>query len=169
MSSNDLVYRTAREWREADGGELFGGFARVLQPSPGNLTYHAVKRVRSNAKTIFAPPRQVSTPPAPTVQKPRWSQERVDALPRISGHLTRLGDEVVTGRNSNPYVRCKCTGGGSACAGEIWVAASVYASERRPRSCKPCCQALRRKTMAFTDKGYQHARDFAVLEREQAA
>lgn len=170
--SNDLVYRTAREWREADGGTLFGGFARVLQPSPGSLTYHAVKRVRSNAATQFTPPRKHVEPTpekTPAYSRPRWTQERIDALPRTSGSLTRIGDSIVSGRNNNPYVRCKCTDGGPACAGEILIAASVYASERRPRSCKPCCQARRRRTMAFTDKGYEHGREYAEAERSRAA
>lgn len=176
MSSNDLVYRTAREWREADGGQLFGGFARVLQPSPGGIVYRDQPIARANAAARYPSPtkrhesRQARSAPdatQATSRRPRWTQDRIDALPRTSGTLTRIGDAIVSGRKNNPYVPCVCTGGSERCMRRIYVAASVYASAQRPKSCKPC--AGKRQAAAFTTKGYANAREYAAAERGKAA
>lgn len=178
MSSNDLVYRTHREWREADGSALFGGFARVLAPSPGSIAYRDVVQARSNAATQFTPagkryeskhaehtPEKVA---ATGIKRPRWTPERIATLPRTSGSLTRVGDELITGRNNNPFVPCACSGSSPRCAKRTLVAASVYAGDSRPKGCKPCSHERARRANAFTNKGYQHAREFVAAEKTAA-
>lgn len=181
MSSNDLVYRTAREWREADGGQLFGGFARILQPSPGGITYRAVEQARSNAGTQLVPvgeravskhaPRMPAKVALTDRKNSRWTLERIQALPRTSGQLTRLGDAIETAERANRKtgklrteytVACQCS-----CGRVIRTQVHTWVSMSRPRSCRPCTYVRQRKSSAFTERGYQHARDFAAAAQEK--
>jgi hypothetical protein len=178
MSSNDLVYRTHADWREAYGSELFGGFARMLKPSPGSVVYRGVVQARANAATQFTPAgkRYASKHAERTPEKvppsrkvPRWTTERIAALPRTSGSLTRIGDELTRGPNSNPYVACKCDGGSAGCVKRILVEANVFARDSRPRGCKACSHERARRANAFTSKGYRNGRDIVAAQKGKAA
>jgi hypothetical protein len=188
MSSNDLVYRSSREWRGAHGDSLAcakpgsdvcpEGFARQLTYGCSGVVYRDVPIVRSNAATQFTPagkryeskhaehtPERVATT---GIKRPRWTPERIAALPRTSGSLTRIGDELITGRNNNPFVPCVCSGSSPRCAKRTMVAASVYAGDSRPKGCKPCGHDRARRANAFTNKGYQTAREYVAADKTAA-
>ncbi len=173
MSSNDLVYRTHADWREAYGFELFGGFARMLKPSPGSVVFRDVARVRHNACVPLERKRpQRAETAAPQRHATPWTPERIAALPRTSGQLTRIGDKInviqcanrKTGKLRTKYtVACQCT-----CGKVIHPQISTWVSLSRPRSCRPCVFVRQRKGLAFTDKGYAQGREFAA-QRGKAA
>lgn len=170
-----MAFRSNHEWSAANGDELFGGFARVLKYGCSGVVYRDSGRARSNAATQFTPvgKRHESKHAERTPERvhqggtcKRWTSERIAALPRQSGMLTRVGDDIERGSDNRPLVPCACSGSSPRCSKKILVEASVYASETRPQSCRPCAHERRRKAAAFTEDGYAHARDFAAKERE---
>lgn len=170
-----MAFRSNHEWSAANGDELFGGFARVLKYGCSGVVYRDNAVVRATARSRFqttSDPRLAPLIPPKVTSgegKPRWTQERIDALPRTSGSLTRIGDALVRDRNGNPAVKCLCSGGSARCRRETVVAAPLWANAgRRPQSCQQCASKRKGRgyTVAITEKGYAHARDFASKERE---
>lgn len=171
MSDREMVYASTVVLRHPGEGE----FARVLGPAPTGTRYRDPRPDRTTAGAQFPPAgkRYASKHAEHAPEKvhqggtcKRWTSERIAALPRQSGMLTRVGDDIERGSDGRPLVPCACSGSSPRCPKKILVEASVYASDGRPQSCRPCAHERRRKAAAFTENGYAHARDFAAKERE---
>lgn len=163
--SDTMVYATSVVARHPGPNE----FARVLVPAPCGTRYRSMAPARATARSRF----QVTSdeglvplvPPEVTSgeERPRWTQERIDALPRTSGSLTRLGDNVVRASNGSISVKCSCSGGSERCRKQTIVPAVIWANAgRRPMSCQRC--ADKRKARQFTPKGTATARAFISAE-----
>lgn len=164
MSS--MVYATTVVLRHPGPDE----FARVLTAAPCGTRYHDTAPARATARSRFQVTADESltpmVPPEATTgeDRPRWTQERIDALPRTSGSLTRLGDEVVRASNGSISVKCSCSGGSERCRKQTIVPAVIWANAgRRPQSCQKC--ADKRKTRVFTPKGASTACSFISAPR----
>jgi hypothetical protein len=150
------------------------GFARQLTYGASGVIYRDLPVCRSTAATQFTPvgkryesKHSVHDPerPPPLNSRPRWTQERIDALPLKSGMLTRTGKTIEASRQG-PMIRVSCSGGTVRCKHSYLTLANVYESADRPQSCMPCSYERKRKASAFTQKGYAAARDFAAKQRE---
>lgn len=149
-----------------------GWFARTLDHNaPGRLErYEPEPPVRADAARIHAAKaRPLVKPDKPLVHNgyPRWTAERLAALPRTSGHITRTDDVMSLPRRGTALV-CRCDCGAARCQKRMVVMAAIWArGEVRPKSCKAGARAGSRKP--FSEKGYANAREFAAREKEQAA
>jgi hypothetical protein len=170
MSSNAYVYLSSVP--VADPEE--GWFARRLVHNVSGHRYRPPAiEVRANATKVSrntTPPleREIKTAP-----QTLWPLDRIAKLPRTSGKLTRIGDVIEKEQRTNRktgkvrteyFVSCACE-----CGNVIKPQVSTWLSLSRPQSCRPCSYNFKRRRAAFTDKGYQQARDFVAAERERAA
>jgi hypothetical protein len=151
-----------------------GWFARVLDHSaPGRLERYEpepMARAKASGASRWMPQPLVK-PDVPRAKngKPRWTQERIDALPVTSGFLTRT-DAVIVERKGTSVV-CRCDGKRRGCTGRAVVHAPLWAKDStRPKSCKGCSRAGSRAMVApYSDKGFANAREYAAREKGRAA
>jgi hypothetical protein len=174
MSSNAYVYLSSVP--VADPEE--GWFARRLRHDCSGVRYRepiaAERSSGSNAYRRAGARKLVSEDkPSETAPQTLWPLDRIAKLPRTSGKLTRIGDVIEKEQRQNRktgkvrveyYVSCACE-----CGNVIKPQVSTWLSLSRPQSCRPCSYNFKRRRAAFTDKGYQQARDFVAAERERAA
>jgi hypothetical protein len=146
---SEYVYASTIVLRHPEPGE----FARVLTTAPCGTRYRDAPLTRATSRSRFQTPDEDLAPMvAPLVTtgegKPRWTQERIDALPRTSGSLERVGDDVGRDKHGNPAIKCVCSGGSERCRKQMTVPASIWINAgRRPQSCQRC--ADKRKSRAY--------------------
>lgn len=161
MSS--MIYATTIVLRHPEPGE----FARVLMPAPCGTRYEDRKPERSSSTKAARWTPQPLVPNDKPALKPRWTQERIDALPKTSGYLTLVG-------HSEPgagvmMVSLRCAGPSPKCQGTMVKPASTYAKDTsRPRACWSCSMYGRKRYNApITPKGYERAREHAAKLKTQ--
>ena len=138
-----------------------GWMARILRHDVSGHRYAPPTRDRTTAKSV------IRTRKPTTRAQPRWTQERIDALPKTSGFLTRI--ETLTGqRHHGTVFVCRCDGPTIACRKTVTIPGSRWAKDTaRPRACKGCGHEARRKAMSvpLNDKGYAIARGFSAKNK----
>lgn len=154
MTEPVTAYLTHRPWCAADGGQLYGGFARVIvhEQSIGLVyRFEQTDRASSGVKwgKSYRPAEEGRRELAQgTVEVELPDREPADDLPRHRGWMTLLpgllqrttasGDKRLVVR-----LRCRC--------GEVSRTQEQYwrAGDRKcPKSCLACRQAFRKATCA---------------------
>lgn len=158
--SNALVYATSIVYRHPEPGE----FARVLIPAPCGTRYDPVKveRASSTKAARWTPQPLELVGKKPHGAKPRWTPERIDALPKTSGYLTLVGHSEL-GNSGVVTVTLRCNGPHDRCRKSMITPAATWAKESsRQKACLNCAKLWRSKANpAFTAKGYALAREHA--------
>jgi hypothetical protein len=158
---SEYVYASTVVLRHPEPGE----FARVLTTAPCGTRYRDTRpeRSSSNQATRWTPAPLVRPEPAPK-PKPRWTPDRVDALPKTSGYLTLTGHSEIG--SGVVMVSLRCAGPHPKCKGAITKPASVWAAaSSRPRACWHCAMIGRRKLAApISNKGADLARAYVAKE-----
>lgn len=167
--SNALVYLNSVVASDAPEGM----FARVLRYDVSGVRYHGPPNLeRAKGSRVsryrggeFARP---SKPPSGNA-KPRWTQERLDALPKKNGHYSVIGFGPKEGA-LGLHVYLRCDGPSAQCSKRLVTPITNYVRKVTPKGCWACAmQGRRNANPPYTAKGSRVARDHVAKAKGRAS